>query len=172
MTGQPHFDSSIISHPTSRPSYGAGATVESGAYGDEYYEEDEDSWELEEEIAKLEENYGCKFYSSRTCYAWIAERGSFHPTLLSSLISKQHIRGRHYRTLPSPVSICLITHGCDWTVIADDGDYEEEMGGVWPSDVPNRLGESGASTGTKTVTDVSLRIFLHSVYIAIWLGLT
>jgi len=64
MTGQPHFDSSIISHPTSRPSYGAGATVESGAYGDEYYEEDEDSWELEEEIAKLEENYGCKFYSS------------------------------------------------------------------------------------------------------------
>ena len=44
----------------SKPSYGHSAAVESG-YEDEYYDDDED-FELEEELAKLEEelDYNCE----------------------------------------------------------------------------------------------------------------
>ncbi|WWD06853.1 hypothetical protein V865_004949 [Kwoniella europaea PYCC6329] len=44
--------------PTTRPSYGTHAALESGAfsYDDEYYEGEEDI-DIEEEIAKLEEEY-------------------------------------------------------------------------------------------------------------------
>nr|XP_019009927.1 uncharacterized protein I206_05488 [Kwoniella pini CBS 10737]OCF48708.1 hypothetical protein I206_05488 [Kwoniella pini CBS 10737] len=44
--------------PTSLPSYGAAAALESGAfsYDDEYYEGEEDI-DIEEELAKLEDEY-------------------------------------------------------------------------------------------------------------------
>lgn len=50
----------VISHPTSHPSYGINSTAESGFYGDDYYEEEGEDDELEEELAKLEEYFGCE----------------------------------------------------------------------------------------------------------------
>lgn len=64
------FAVSSISHstssgqPFSKPSYGINSTAESGAYEDGYYEEDGEEWELEEELAKLDEYYGCTCHPS------------------------------------------------------------------------------------------------------------
>ena len=51
----------VVSHTTSRPSYGVSTTAGSGSYVEEDYDDDEEEdWELEEELAKLDGYYECK----------------------------------------------------------------------------------------------------------------
>ena len=53
------LDLTAAYRPTTRPSFGVNSTAESGAFEDDYDEEGED-WELEEELAKLDEYFECE----------------------------------------------------------------------------------------------------------------
>ena len=45
-------------NPVTRPGYGSSAYLESGAdLEDEYYDDEDEDWEIEEELAKLEQDY-------------------------------------------------------------------------------------------------------------------
>ena len=69
--------SAVVSHPTSRPSYGVSATAGPGSYDDEDYDDDDgEDWELGEELAKLDGYYECEWYlhpfaeEARKCVAF------------------------------------------------------------------------------------------------------
>ena len=55
----PRFHLPFKYQATSRPSYGINSTAESGSYSEGYYDEEED-YDLEDELAKLDDLYTCE----------------------------------------------------------------------------------------------------------------
>ena len=53
--------STITSLPISAPSYGVNSTVESGSYGQDQDDEEEEGWELQNVLANVDEYYSCRY---------------------------------------------------------------------------------------------------------------